>query len=197
MFHTIKGYDCTFHTIKCYGVNLFVGIYRKIGFYGGKKTPKHFLFLSFFKPELVFSGITVALRSPGTFNLSLESPLNCCHHTMAITPKPHGLGNWNSRTSLYKFQLSTQTESPLGKVAIAEFGQTSCLLFAFISTSTAPHNKMMLSFTERFLKVQQMVRHQQEDIILIMCQSSLVLLLVLTWGKMDDWAGRAFSFLGH
>lgn len=46
MFHTIKGYDCTFHTIKCYGVNLFVGIYRKIGFYGGKKNTKA-LFISF------------------------------------------------------------------------------------------------------------------------------------------------------
>lgn len=136
-----------FHTIKCYGVNLFIGICRKIGFYR-KKIPKHFSFLSIFKPELVFSSISVALRSPGTFILSLESPLNC-HHTMAIAPKPHGLGNWNSRTSPYKFQLSTQTDSPLGKVAIAEFGQTSCLLLAFIPASTASHNKMMLSFTER------------------------------------------------
>lgn len=92
-----------FHTIKCYGVNLFIGICRKIGFYREKNYQSTFSFLSIFKPELVFSGISVALRSPGTFNLSLESPLNCSHHTMAIAPKSHGLGNWNSRTSLYKF----------------------------------------------------------------------------------------------
>lgn len=51
-----------------------------------------------FKPELVFSGICVAFRSPGTFNLSPESPLNCCHHTMAVALKSRGLGNWSSRT---------------------------------------------------------------------------------------------------